>query len=474
MAACLVATPLVMSTSASAQTRPITPACPDSTPAADFADVPRSSTHAAAIDCVVYRQITAGVLPGYYQPDSLVTREQMATFVTRLLQRSGALLVPGTDAFVDVASSSHRESINRLANAGIIGGVGASRFNPTGTVTRAQMATFLVVAAEHHLGSSLPSGPDAFSDDSGSPHEANINKAAAAGLTGGTAPELYSPNSTLARAPMASFLARTYAMFAGVGAANGQVRRTAAQLPPASDVTFTVESGVADGFVVQIREGLAAGQALLGSAGPIQVFIWKNDAVGVDYLMRHIAAPESYRAQAEELVASADGFATSDAVFFPEADRPNVASVATHEYTHVHQLSLFDPGRHHLPWWMIEGTAMVVQYRMEDMFGSGTSTYEMLRRLSMPAALSYGQGLSSLESPETPSADSAGQFYGLAFLAGDLLADLAGPDVLLEDLWNNIDAFATWEQGFEATFNMSVPEFYAVFDAHVAQLDRVY
>ncbi len=71
------------------------------------------------------------------------------------------------------------------------------------------MATFLLRAVEHRLGRSLPEGESAFNDDDGTTHEANIDKAAAVGLTGGSSAGGYERTRVVLRDQMASFLTRS-------------------------------------------------------------------------------------------------------------------------------------------------------------------------------------------------------------------------------------------------------------------------
>ncbi len=49
---------------------------------------------------------------------------------------------------------------------------------------------------------------DYFGDDNDSIHEANINRIAEAGITGGCAPDRYCPRSNVTRGQMAAFLHR--------------------------------------------------------------------------------------------------------------------------------------------------------------------------------------------------------------------------------------------------------------------------
>ena len=83
--------------------------------------------------------ITAGCGGTRYCPDGLVTRGQMATF----LSRAYSLAATSTDYFTDDTGSVHEPNINRLSASGITHGCSATRFCPNGIVTRGQMAAFL-------------------------------------------------------------------------------------------------------------------------------------------------------------------------------------------------------------------------------------------------------------------------------------------------------------------------------------------
>jgi hypothetical protein len=143
--------------------------------------------------------ITVGCSSSRFCPDGLVTRGQMATFLAR------ALNLPSTsrDYFTDDEGSTHEARINAIAAAGITVGCSATRFCPDGLVTREQMATFLVRAFD------LPaSSVDAFTDDEASKHEARINALAASGITHGCDATRYCPSGRVTRGQMAAFLHR--------------------------------------------------------------------------------------------------------------------------------------------------------------------------------------------------------------------------------------------------------------------------
>jgi S-layer homology domain len=128
-----------------------------------------------------------------------VTRQQMASFLARALD-----LPPATsDYFSDDTGSPHQADINRVAQAGITVGCSPTAYCPTLTVTRDQMASFLARALD------LPAAAsDYFSDDTGSPHEADINGLAQAGITNGCAAGRYCPRDPVTREQMAAFLHR--------------------------------------------------------------------------------------------------------------------------------------------------------------------------------------------------------------------------------------------------------------------------
>lgn len=106
-----------------------------------FADVPADHPHVAGIDWVAEQGITRGcATSGHYCPSNGVTRGQMATF----LMLAGKLPDGGPHGFSDVpAGHPHERGIAAIKAAGITTGVGGGRFDPQGIVRRDQMATFL-------------------------------------------------------------------------------------------------------------------------------------------------------------------------------------------------------------------------------------------------------------------------------------------------------------------------------------------
>ena len=159
----------------------------------------RFSTFNADIQWVYDQGITKGCSAERYCPDDTVTRAQMASFLVRALD----LPPTATDYFTDDEGLPAEGDINRVAAAGITSGCATGKYCPTDTVTRGAMASFLARAF------ALPAtATDYFTDDTGTTHESNINKVAAAGITSGCTPTTYCPSADVTRGQMAAFLRR--------------------------------------------------------------------------------------------------------------------------------------------------------------------------------------------------------------------------------------------------------------------------
>jgi hypothetical protein len=144
--------------------------------------------------------ITGGCAQNMFCPNASVTRAQMAMFLVRAFDYPPAT---GPDHFVDDDGVTGESSINALFEAGITGGCSPGHFCPKASVTRAQMALFL----DRALGLA-PTATDYFDDDDGITGEAAINRMAAAGITGGCGPRRFCPKSSVTRGQMAAFLHR--------------------------------------------------------------------------------------------------------------------------------------------------------------------------------------------------------------------------------------------------------------------------
>jgi hypothetical protein len=167
---------------------------------ASFTDTAGTSFE-PAIEWLVASGITFGCSAEQFCPGQVVTREQMAGFLSRALD----LPVSDEDFFTDDEDSSLEDKINRLADADLTRGCGGTRFCPTAAVTRGQMASFLVRALDPPL-----TEEDFFGDDAGTTHELAINQLAAAGIVSGCAEGRYCPTGGVTREQMAAFLYRAF------------------------------------------------------------------------------------------------------------------------------------------------------------------------------------------------------------------------------------------------------------------------
>jgi uncharacterized protein YkwD len=198
-------------------------ACPATVTSAGFRDV-AGGEQQRAVNCLKAWGVTGGTTPTTYSPTNLVRRDQMASFIARAVENSGGTLPPATrHHFTDVPSNSpHADAINRLAEVGVIGGYADGTFGPLRTVTRAQMAKFLVEGFEHRTGDQLPAPSRRwFSDVAGGALATNIDQMADAGWAGGRTDGTYQPSNGVRRDHMAYFVTRWLAHLVDSGHAAG-------------------------------------------------------------------------------------------------------------------------------------------------------------------------------------------------------------------------------------------------------------
>ena len=177
-------------------------ACPPNLPN-PFTDI-AGSVHETDIRCGFLYGFLNGTSSTTFSPEADMTRGQYASILARAVAHSGNVDITPTDAgFTDIAGNVHRDAINFLANIGDIRGTSSTTFNPDAPITREQAAS---------LGARLlplpQDAPDAFVDDDGSVHEADINALAAVGLASGVDSTHFDPLGTVSRGAAASFLVR--------------------------------------------------------------------------------------------------------------------------------------------------------------------------------------------------------------------------------------------------------------------------
>lgn len=108
---------------------------------ASFDDV-NGSRHAGAVGALAEAEIVFGGTDGLFHPRDVVTRGQIAAFVSRAY----GLEASGASPFRDTGASTHESAITALAEAGISQGYSNGKYHPGRPVTRGQVASLLMAA----------------------------------------------------------------------------------------------------------------------------------------------------------------------------------------------------------------------------------------------------------------------------------------------------------------------------------------
>ncbi len=115
-----------------------------STTAPDAFTDDNNSVHQQAINHLAQAGIVGGTGDGSYSPSRTVTRGQMARFMSNAAAHVlGAPLASSQDFFDDDTAHRFERDINSTAEAGLAGGTGPRHYDPERTVSRDQMASFL-------------------------------------------------------------------------------------------------------------------------------------------------------------------------------------------------------------------------------------------------------------------------------------------------------------------------------------------
>jgi streptogramin lyase len=179
-----------------------------------FPDVPTSNLFYSFVENLFHNGVTGGCGSGDYCPTSSVTRAQMAIFLLKAKFGAGHVPPPATGTvFSDVAVGDFAAAwIEQLAAFQITGGCGGGNYCPGNPVTRAQMAVFLL-KAEHGSAYSAPACTGIFADVQCASTFADwIEQLAAEGITGGCGGGNYCPGDPNTRGQMAVFLVKTFGL----------------------------------------------------------------------------------------------------------------------------------------------------------------------------------------------------------------------------------------------------------------------
>jgi hypothetical protein len=178
-----------------------------------FLDVPIDHWAWSFIEALVARGVTSGCTPGTFCPDDPVTRGQMAVYLLRA--KEGPLFFPPpctTQQFNDVPCSDPFASwINELVARGITAGCGNGNYCPGSSVTREQMAVFLLVMQEGS-GYAPPACTTSlfFDVPCSDPFAPWVNELVARGITAGCGAGNFCSRNVVTRAQMSVFLTRMF------------------------------------------------------------------------------------------------------------------------------------------------------------------------------------------------------------------------------------------------------------------------
>lgn len=182
-----------------------------------FPDVTTGSQFYKFVENLFHNGVTGGCAGGNYCPTNPVTRAQMAVFLLKG-EHGGSYLPPpcSSTLFTDVPcpGAGFVDWINQLSTEGITGGCGGGQYCPGNSVTRGQMAVFLLKG--EHGGAFVPPTCSAtvFNDVvCPTAQFVNfINVLAAEGVTGGCGSGNYCPGNAVNRGQMAAFLVKTFGL----------------------------------------------------------------------------------------------------------------------------------------------------------------------------------------------------------------------------------------------------------------------
>jgi hypothetical protein len=180
-------------------------------PTPTFTDVPFDYWAHDFIEALYNSGITSGCGGGNYCPGGLVTRAQMALFLERGIHGSDYAPPAASGFFDDVPTSYWVASwIEQLYDDGITSGCGGGNYCPNSSVTRAQMALFLL-RSMHGASYSPPAASGIFDDVPTSYWAADwVEQLYEEGVTSGCGGGDFCPNAAITRAQMAVFLTKAF------------------------------------------------------------------------------------------------------------------------------------------------------------------------------------------------------------------------------------------------------------------------
>jgi hypothetical protein len=183
---------------------------------ASFSDVLPVNAFYPWVETLLHHGITGGCTATTYCPGSPTSREQMAVFV--LVAREGAGYVPpacgAVPMFLDVpAASPFCRWVEELARRGVVSGCGGGNYCPVATVSREQMAVFVLRAFDPTVIPPACVPPNLFADvPETSPFCRWIESLAVRGVVGGCGGGNYCPTAPVTREQMGVFISLTFGL----------------------------------------------------------------------------------------------------------------------------------------------------------------------------------------------------------------------------------------------------------------------
>ncbi len=180
-----------------------------------FSDVTGGNTFYRFVETLFHNGVTGGCGGASYCGSTATPREQMSVFV--LVSKEGSGYTPpacGTPVFNDVpASSPFCRWIEELARRGVVSGCGGGAFCPSTSVTREQMAIFVLRTLDPTLTPPACVPPNLFNDvPETSAFCRWIEELANRGIVTGCGGGNYCPTAAVTREQMAVFLASTFGL----------------------------------------------------------------------------------------------------------------------------------------------------------------------------------------------------------------------------------------------------------------------
>jgi len=142
-----------------------------------------------------------------YCPDSTTTRGQMAVFLIAAIERGSSFSYTTTPYFTDVPPTNpYFKFVQKLRDLGITSGCTATAFCPNDAVTRGEMAVFIIVSRYRTTPYTYPTTPYFTDVPPSNMFFPFVQKMAQVGITSGCGPGVYCPDETLTRGQMAVFI----------------------------------------------------------------------------------------------------------------------------------------------------------------------------------------------------------------------------------------------------------------------------